>query len=526
MALGSVFMLVSNDGKTDKILAATHLLNDRLKKSREAKLFACIQNYEKYFELDEAPFSAAEATQFYNDPKKFCYEREIKSIHPTLWDITRTHNIFMNKFYKPFVATSHVYSRNTNRKGLQQFGKSISFTINKNGSWFADMALHVKFSGLKSNNAPDKCKYASFPGHRLIKKVTFSVNGNELDSYITEDINRYYQYDVPSNKKIAWLRAVGQEIPHKGYITPDNRNNEFRELRWISDGPQTLKSSHDDVEMMIPLIFWFNKVSEAFPNCMIDWGQVDIAFELASAEEMFGGVNYGGGGSITPPKIVLFDLYVNHIESLPQVVNIYTSNFSYSLIRIHRNFILDVELASNDILLESLKYPIESLTVNFRPLENITGPSNLDNWYLSTKLTEILVKQPVITDFPVVNTVAINTIEYNKEEQMVDTLSFRIKDNEIYGIFPSILYQDYIPIRHGEFINAPEWDGWYLMPFNFNPGDYNPSGHFNASKMREMYIRYVSRFITPNSPARMTVLAQTLNFLLIKDGDAVLRYST
>jgi hypothetical protein len=526
MALGSVFTLVSNDGKTDKILAATHILDDRLKKSREAKLFACITNYEKYFENDASPFSVAEATQFYDDPKSFCESREIKSIHPTLWDITRTHNIFMNKFYKPFVATSHVYSRNTNRKGLQQFGKSITFTLNKNGSWFADMALHVKMSGLKSNNFPDKCKYASFPGHRLIKKVTFSVNGNILDSYITEDINRFYQYDVPPNKKSSWLRAVGQEVPHQGYITPDNRNNEFRELRWISDGAQTLKSSHDDVEMIIPLIFWFNEVSQAFPNCMIDWGQVDVTIDLAPASEMFGGVNYGGGGSITPPTIDVFDLYVNHIESLPQVVNIYTSNFSYSLIRIHRNSILDVDLPTNDIWLQELKYPVESLTITFRPIVNLEGPEHLDNWYLSTKLTDILIKQPVITDSPVVNTLAINTIEYHKEEQVVDTLSFRIKDNEIFGIYPGILYQDYIPFRHGKFINAPEWLGWYLMPFNFNPGDYNPSGHFNASKMREMYLRYSSKHINPENPARMTVLAQTINFLLIKNGSSILRYTT
>jgi hypothetical protein len=523
MALGSIFTLVSNDGKTDRILSATHILNDRLKKSREAKLFACIQNYGKYFDNEQSVYSEAEALQFYNDPAKFCEDREIKSIHPTLWDITRTHNIFMNKFYKPFVATSHVYSRNTNRKGMQNFGNSITFTLSKNGSWFADMALHVKFKGGKAKNFPDKCKYAAFPGHRLIKKVTFSVNGNELDSYITEDINRYFQYSVPTNKKNAWLRAVGQEIPHKGYITPDPINQEFRELRWISDGAQTLKNEHDDVEMMIPLIFWFNDVTEAFPNCMIDWGQVNVTIDLAPLDEMFTCVNYGGGGDFVPPEIEIFDLYVNHIESLPQVVNIYTSNFSYSLIRIHRSFTLDVDLPQNEIWLQELKYPIESLTITFRPLDNF---DSIDNWYLSTKLTEIFIKQPVITDFPVLNTLAINTIEYNKEEPMVDTLSFRIKDNEIYGIYPSTLYQDYIPIRHGKFINAPEWEGWYLMPFNFNPGDYNPSGHFNASRMREMYLRYSSRFITPATPARMTVLAQTLNFLLIKDGDSVLRYTT
>lgn len=523
MALGSVFTLVANDGKTDKILAATELLNDRLKKSQDARLFACIYNYKKYFESGVAPFSKSEELQFYSDPNKFCADREIKSISPTLWDITQTHNIFMNKFYKPFVSTSHVYSRNTNRKGIQNFGKSVTFTITKNGSWFADMALHVKFTGLKANNAPDKCKYAAFPGHRLIKKVTFTVNNNELDSYITEDINKYFQYDVPANKKTAWMRAVGQEIPHMGYITPDPINNEFREVRWISDGPQTLKSAHDDVEMTIPLIFWFNNITEAFPNCMLEYGQVDVKIDLAPAEEMFACANYGGGGSFTAPKISVFDLYVNHIESLPQIVSIYTSNYSYSLIRIHRNYTATLNVAANDILMQELKYPIESLVINIRPLQNL---ASIDNWYKSTNLTEVLIKQPVITDSPAINTLAINTLEYNKEEPMVDILGFRVKDIRIFDDFPSDLYQNYFPIRHGQFINAPDWEGWYLMAFNFNPGDYNPSGHYNASTMREMYLKYVSRFISSSTPAKLTVLAQTLNFLLIKDQDAILRYFT
>ena len=60
----------------------------------------------------------------------------------------------------------------------------------------------------------------------------------------------------------------------------------------------------------------------------------------------------------------------------------------------------------------------------------------------------------------------------------------------------------------------------------FKPGERDPSGHFNASKNRELYISYSSRFITPGTPAQMIVLADVINFLLIDDGDAVLRYTT
>lgn len=523
MSLGSVFTLVSNDGKFDKFLNATHLLNDRLRKSAQAKLFACKSNYDKYFNDPNAVYTKAEKEEFYKDPNKFCEERRVKSIHPTLWDITRTHNVFMNQFYKPFAATSHVYFKNSNRKGLQNFDSEVTFSLTKAGSWFADMALHVKLKGLRAVNEPDKCKYAAWLGHRLIKEVKFSINNNELDKYTTEDINDHFMYNVLDNKKEIWARCVGQEIPHRGYITPDPINNEFREVRWISDGPQTLKSKHNDVELVIPLLFWCNKIEQAFPLCMIPWGEIDIKFTLASVSELVDCTNYGGGGEFIPPMIDCLDLYVNYIESLPQIVSVYKNNFDYSLIRIHKQFTQELQVSSNEVWLQELKYPIESLSINFRPLENL---ESVDCWYLSTKLTEQFVKQPVITDVPVPNTLAVNTIVYHKEEQLVNELSLRIKDVELYPTFPAALYQNYFPYSYGKFINGPTWLGWYLMNFNFFPGDYNPSGHINVSKNREMYLKYRSDFISPECPTRLTVLARTLNFLLIEGGEAILRYST
>ena len=328
MALGSAFTLISNDGKADKVLTATHILNDRLRKSREARMFACIDNYLKYFNDPDAAYTEAEKDLFLENPQKFCRNAEIKSIHPTLWDINKTHNLFINQFYKPFVATTHVYARNTDRKGLQDFGKEVTFTITKLGSWFADMGVHIVLRGLKAKNAPDKCKYAAWLGHRIFKQVRFTVNNNEMDTYTSEEMNKHYQYHVPAHKKETWMRCMGQEVPHMGYITPDPINNEFREVRWISDGPQTLKSEHNEVELFIPLIFWFNKLEQAFPQCMIPWGQVDITFTLANLNEIAACADYGGGGEFDAPTIDTFDLFVDHISNT--VVDIYYIFFNIS----------------------------------------------------------------------------------------------------------------------------------------------------------------------------------------------------
>jgi hypothetical protein len=73
-----------------------------------------------------------------------------------------------------------------------------------------------------------------------------------------------------------------------------------------------------------------------------------------------------------------------------------------------------------------------------------------------------------------------------------------------------------------------------MFNFNANPGDYQPSGHFNISRERELVLNYVSAidpalqqpYIRRTNPVNMYVLAECLNFLLVSDGAAVMRFST
>ena len=83
-----------------------------------------------------------------------------------------------------------------------------------------------------------------------------------------------------------------------------------------------------------------------------------------------------------------------------------------------------------------------------------------------------------------------------------------------------------MPYRFGKNINTPEDIGWFMLNFNFNPGDNDPSGHINVSRAREFYLTYRSSYIGVNSAAELIVLADALNFFLVKDGSGVLRFST
>ena len=75
-------------------------------------------------------------------------------------------------------------------------------------------------------------------------------------------------------------------------------------------------------------------------------------------------------------------------------------------------------------------------------------------------------------------------------------------------------------------MNTPEDRGWYMINFNYLPGEHQPSGHINLSRAREFYIKYTSSFISKTNKCDMIVLSDAINFLLVKDGTAILRYST
>ena len=100
----------------------------------------------------------------------------------------------------------------------------------------------------------------------------------------------------------------------------------------------------------------------------------------------------------------------------------------------------------------------------------------------------------------------------------------------IYNNFPSGFFNSYIPYNYGGHnIRAPRDIGALLITFCLYPGTYQPSGHINISRAREFYIDYeTTPLINSQNGIRGTlvIVASAINFLLISDGSAVLRYST
>jgi hypothetical protein len=58
------------------------------------------------------------------------------------------------------------------------------------------------------------------------------------------------------------------------------------------------------------------------------------------------------------------------------------------------------------------------------------------------------------------------------------------------------------------------------------PRTYQPSGHLNISRVRETFVKIASSYCGANTNCQLIVVCKAINFLLISDGVATLRFST
>ena len=95
----------------------------------------------------------------------------------------------------------------------------------------------------------------------------------------------------------------------------------------------------------------------------------------------------------------------------------------------------------------------------------------------------------------------------------------------LYQDIPSAFFNSYIPYTYGSWnIRTPEDPGLYMVNFCLYPGSHQPSGSINISRAREFYFKYTSTYITSTLTADLIANAVAINFLLVTDGSALMRY--
>ena len=354
-------------------------------------------------------------------------------------------------------------------------------------------------------------------------------------------------------------------------------------------GPQTPKYWQPPLEIWNKLCFWFNNDSRlSIPSVSIPFGQRFITVDLAPQASLIyeypglfvkqvietetaavAGTSNGAltevvryrpywvAGTVTTGALANVELYVNNIFVNPEVHSIYIKRIGFSLIRVFRRHSETGQTgATGSVLLSQLKWPIEYMFVGFRPAWNTNAtdnPKNHRDWHRFTRVVDLLDTTMQQVDFSGSNAMnvwrGLNTAttpvavaagfdltlkdgqiapdEYAVELPVVDTVTITAHGIKIHDTFPESFFNSYVPYHYGKGqIVAPDDRGAMMINFALNPGTYQPSGHINVSRAREFYCDWASTYAGSNTALGLEVIAVAINFLLITDGSAVLRYST
>lgn len=119
-------------------------------------------------------------------------------------------------------------------------------------------------------------------------------------------------------------------------------------------------------------------------------------------------------------------------------------------------------------------------------------------------------------------------VEVRRSSPSVNWIGLEAHNVKLYTQQYESFFNSYLTyVYGGPNLNTPEDRGLYLISFALYPGTYQPSGHINISRTREFDLNYQSsRPITADNPVQLLVYVSAINFLLIADGSASLRYTT
>lgn len=158
----------------------------------------------------------------------------------------------------------------------------------------------------------------------------------------------------------------------------------------------------------------------------------------------------------------------------------------------------------------------------FHGILEFVGMANIFSW---DKAIFNLV-DPVETQLETLRVNNFCVKRYKRCSPVVFDLTIESHGVPLYNDFPEYFYNQYIPWHYGCDIRTPYDCGVYLITFDLFTGQFQPNGYFNMSRARETFVKWTDSIISSDIPVRMAALAICLNFLLIADGTALVRYGT
>lgn len=606
MSNGGAFVLITNDGKIDKLLLASSFLSENLANITEVRRKSGMP-----------------------DPT------------PTISDIEKTHIMFFYNSFSPFVSLAFEYMKVT-PTGSATPGGSLTFSIPLNGDLFTDTVFKVHVGQVvasRENESTEYLRYCDYVGEKLFRHVSFTVNGNQIDRYDYDIMPVYREFRLLENKRAGWNKMNGQEAMYAAYGDTLSGRGNLREVAQVVNGIQTPKIVQPEFDLYIPMMSWFcGDARDAIPSVSIPYGQRLINIELADTKQFlqYAGISpiYDNPKQYQPPDPMMkIDMYINNIYINPDVHDVLIKQISFNMIRLYQRQYQDLRNAEDRIQFTQFKFPIETIYWSVIPDENrdVNSTKMLKDWWKSERVESITYdecccpnflhfsnnQEATVTpqtqiaqitremllgqgNFVLANGFDISakmqelvargdqgfiellppplgTIQSVKQFYEImeyvgyagtldwDATTFQVGQHlpnirttlgtmvaatrctktyenptpvirnaalESHGVMVYHhnnieFYNAYLPWRYGcTKIRTPDTVGNGVFWFNLFPPESQPSGYFNFSRARETYFIYGQSEINSSYTAKFVGIGIAINFLLISDGTAIVRFGT
>jgi hypothetical protein len=478
--------------------------------------------------------------------------------------VERTHVLYVNSQYRPFVSVGTEYTRvkATGATALGPAGSSLDFAFPAHGHFVSDMAFHVRVRPLGSaaaaaaGDAPSAAaplfRYCALPGARLFRSVAFSSGGVDVDSYTPDDVAARAKFFLGADHQRGWERAVGQQEAREATFL----GNGFTGTLAYRDGPQTPKLYQEGLDLFVPCEFDFCRGPDrALLNELLPASQRRVRAELAPLDDFLRAYVPGGepGALVQVPLpfaslAVEVDLYINHLYLNPDVHALFAARVGFSLVRVHRRQATALVGAEGRVLLDGLRFPVEYMAMGVRPRAQA---ADFDRWHLMGAPRARASPQALLVPAVLWNVaqeaaqlVVRRAAEASTLESVLGSVRLVAKGTELFPLLPQAFFGAYLPLRYrdggagaggapgpaGGLVVSPADVGAFLVSFCLQPGGAGASGYHNLSAGRELYLEYaltpeIASALPPGSTYELVVSASALNFL-VRHGDHVfLKYS-
>nr|BBO54080.1 major capsid protein homolog protein [Abalone asfa-like virus]BCY04617.1 putative major capsid protein [Abalone asfa-like virus] len=501
MAKPGVFTVLVNDAKIDQLFTASALLRTKITEITNAR--------------------------------KRC---GLTNTKPTIADIEKTHFLYVHGHYKPHIVMGSEYIK-VKPLGNDHLSTTSSlkldFEIPTYSHFFTDIVFHVRLDEVKAGKGELMC-YTSYPGIRLFEEVAFSSGFGAIDSYNYHDVLFKDKFEVNDNMRVAWDKIHGQQTLQTAEAW--NRN-EFTNVAYYKSGLQTPKKVHEATDLWVPAHFWFCKdPKQALLNDMsVTESTKKVSVTLSNISKVLATVDEATG-DFTPYSEsnmqIMVEMYVGCMFVSPDVYDIMLSRISYSLIRVHKSITKMVNGSKGKIFLSQLRFPCEYLYVGVKDTQR--GEVAFRNWHLyGTPGTYDVGKEltfPVIeyNKGQVAHEIVVKNFEnFDSLRPMIKSVGLTSDGIDLFKMTPASFYNSYLPIRninHHSHI-APKDESVWLIPFCLFPGEYNPSGYFNLSRIKDTAL-YYERINTRSKDDMIVMISSSVLNFLIRDGAQIkLRYN-